>query len=86
MSIGGFTLLSWHLVLGWAVTAAIAVHAFVRSAHRRFTGSYEAASFEGNAFPATSWVADSPRAGAGHVRVISHTGYRWSFEVARLGG
>jgi DMSO/TMAO reductase YedYZ molybdopterin-dependent catalytic subunit len=28
---------------------------------RRFTGSYESASFEGNAFPATSWVADRPR-------------------------
>lgn len=109
---------------------------------RRFTGSYEAASFEGNAFPATSWVADRPRPltangyrlsiagevehplslplgeldrgdevvatldctggfystqqwagirvarlleravpspGAGHVRVVSRTGYRWSF-------
>jgi DMSO/TMAO reductase YedYZ molybdopterin-dependent catalytic subunit len=28
---------------------------------RRFTGSYESASFEGNAFPTTSWVADGPR-------------------------
>src|SRR3954464_14659153 len=103
ISIAGFTLLSWHLVLGWTLAAAVAVHAFVRrrrlrtadladrrqflvaaggivgamalwrvqrpvaaffglrSAHRRFTGSYESASFEGNAFPATSWVADSPR-------------------------
>jgi DMSO/TMAO reductase YedYZ molybdopterin-dependent catalytic subunit len=187
ISLAGFTLLSWHLVLGWTLTAAVAVHAFVRrrrmrvrdaadrrqflvaaggvagavalwrlqrplsalvglrSAHRRFTGSYEAASFEGNAFPTTSWVADSPReldpagyrltvtglvdeplelglselgsgrhtlvatldctggfystqrwrgvplgdlidrarpaAHAGHVRVISHTGYRWSFDI-----
>jgi DMSO/TMAO reductase YedYZ molybdopterin-dependent catalytic subunit len=116
----------------------------LRSAKRRFTGSYEAGSFQGNAFPATSWVADSPReldaasyrlevagkvseplslayadltggervtatldctggfystqhwrgvslasvlerAGplpaAGYVRVISHTGYRWSFDL-----
>jgi DMSO/TMAO reductase YedYZ molybdopterin-dependent catalytic subunit len=188
VSLGGFTLLSWHLVLGWVLTAAVAVHAFVRrrrmrlqdaadrrqllvtaggalgavalwrlqrpltalvglrSGRRRFTGSYEAASFEGNAFPSTSWVADSPReldprsyrlavaglvnepldlgadelgkagdslvatldctggfystqrwrgaslgdlidrAGpepkAAHVRVISHTGYRWSFDLA----
>jgi DMSO/TMAO reductase YedYZ molybdopterin-dependent catalytic subunit len=187
VSLGGFTLLSWHLVLGWALTAAVAVHAFVRrrrlrvadmadrrqfltaaggivgamalyrvqrpvsaffglrSAHRRFTGSYETASFEGNAFPTTSWVADSPReldpgayrlavtglvkhelslragdldaghtalatldctggfystqrwrgirladlidragarADAAHVRVVSHTGYRWSFDIA----
>jgi DMSO/TMAO reductase YedYZ molybdopterin-dependent catalytic subunit len=114
----------------------------LRGARRRFTGSYEAASFAGNAFPTTSWVADRPRpldpatyrlavAGAvrtplslgaaqlakgdeltatldctggfystqrwggtslarlldragpraGHVRVISHTGYRWSFSL-----
>src|SRR4051794_13021534 len=104
VSIAGYTLLSWHLVLGWVLVAAVAVHAYVRarrlrvrdmsdrrqfllaaggavgalalwrvqrpvsaffglrSARRRFTGSYEAASFEGNAFPATSWVADAPRA------------------------
>ncbi len=116
----------------------------LRGARRRFTGSYEAGSFGGNAFPSTSWVADSPRplpddsyrlelgglvarplrlplaelqahdtlvatldctggfysrqrwsgvrlarlldrAGplpaASHVRLISHTGYRWSFEL-----
>jgi DMSO/TMAO reductase YedYZ molybdopterin-dependent catalytic subunit len=29
--------------------------------HRRFTGSREAASYAGNVFPATSWVADAPR-------------------------
>jgi hypothetical protein len=104
------------------------------SAKRRFTGSYEAASFEGNAFPTTSWVADHPKplehytlafgdrrltaaqldagdtltatldctggfystqrwrgtrldrlladAPGSHVRVISHTGYRWSFDRA----
>jgi hypothetical protein len=103
------------------------------SAKRRFTGSYEVASFEGNAFPSTSWVADSPKpvtealtfgdrrltareldagdeltatldctggfystqvwrgtrldrllgdAPGSHVRVISHTGYRWSFDRA----
>jgi DMSO/TMAO reductase YedYZ molybdopterin-dependent catalytic subunit len=186
ISIAGFTLLSWHLVLGWVLTAAVVVHAFIRrrrmrvgdfadrrqflvaaggivgamalwrvqrpvsaffglrSAHRRFTGSYETASFEGNAFPSTSWVADSPReldprryrlavtglvdkplslttddlsaghallatldctggfystqrwrgirladlidragpqAKAAHVRVVSHTGYRWSYDI-----
>jgi DMSO/TMAO reductase YedYZ molybdopterin-dependent catalytic subunit len=186
VEIGGYTLLSWHLALGFAVTAVVAVHAVLRarwirtrdladrrqflvaagglagamalwrlqrpvtalfglrSAHRRFTGSYEAASFEGNAFPSTSWVADAPRQidpssyrlevtglverplslalselppadtlvatldctggfystqrwrgvslgrlidragarpGAAHVRVVSHTGYRWSFDL-----
>lgn len=30
-------------------------------ATRRFTGSREVASFRGNAFPTTSWVADRPR-------------------------
>jgi DMSO/TMAO reductase YedYZ molybdopterin-dependent catalytic subunit len=34
----------------------------LRGAKRRFTGSYEAGSFTGNAFPTTSWVADHPRA------------------------
>jgi DMSO/TMAO reductase YedYZ molybdopterin-dependent catalytic subunit len=32
-----------------------------RGARRRFTGSYEADSFAGNAFPTTSWIADRPR-------------------------
>ena len=122
------------------------VNAFfgLRGARRRFTGSYEVASFEGNDFPTTSWVADKPRlldpddyrleisglvrenlrlapaeldagddlvatldctggfysrqrwrgvrlarlleragplSDASHVRVISHTGYRWSFSL-----
>jgi DMSO/TMAO reductase YedYZ molybdopterin-dependent catalytic subunit len=30
-------------------------------AHRRFTGSREAGSYGGNAFPSSSWVADAPR-------------------------
>jgi hypothetical protein len=110
-------------------------------ADRRFTGSYDAGSFTGNDFPATSWVSDRPRprstplsvaglvrseltlsaaelargdeltaaldctggfsstqrwrgvrlgrlldeagvrARARHVRVISRTGYRWSFSL-----
>jgi DMSO/TMAO reductase YedYZ molybdopterin-dependent catalytic subunit len=33
----------------------------LRGARRRFTGSYEAGSFAGNAFPTTSWIADHPR-------------------------
>ena len=115
----------------------------VPGARRRFTGSYDAGSFTGNAFPTTSWVADRPRPlargyrltvagsvrqplaivaaeldrgdaltatldctggffstqhwrgvrlgrlldevgvepGARHVRVISRTGYRWSFDL-----
>jgi DMSO/TMAO reductase YedYZ molybdopterin-dependent catalytic subunit len=129
----------------WAQRPVSALFGF-RGARRRFTGSYEAASFQGNAFPTTSWVADKPRpldqgdyrlevsglvrkglrlsrseldgryvveatldctggfysrqrwrgarlarvlerAGplpeATHVRVISHTGYRWSFSLEK---
>ncbi len=32
----------------------------LKGARRRFTGSYEAGSFDGNSFPSTSWVADDP--------------------------
>ena len=41
-------------------------------ASRRFTGSYEASSFSGNAFPLTSWLNDSP----GHVDTS-----RWALSV-----
>ncbi len=33
----------------------------LEGSRRRFTGSYEADSFAGNAFPTTSWVSDDPR-------------------------
>jgi len=33
----------------------------LRGATRRYTGSYEANSYQGNIFPYTSWVADQPR-------------------------
>ena len=136
-AIAGAGLLAWRL------------HAPLNSAlglpgeRRRFTGSYEAASFSGNDFPVTSWVADDPAplgdgyqlavaglvahplslaaaeldrsdevqatldctggfystqrwrgtsvgrllelarplAEARHVRVVSQTGYRWSFSL-----
>jgi DMSO/TMAO reductase YedYZ molybdopterin-dependent catalytic subunit len=185
-NLAGYSLLSWHDVLGVALALAVAVHMVLRAkplrgrdlahrrqffaaagiafgslvawraqrpieglfglsaARRRFTGSYEVASFAGNVFPATSWVTDNPqpialdtyrllfeglvtrklvltlaelRAGdeviatldctggfystqrwrglllghlidqagaqkaARHVRVASHTGYRWSFAL-----
>jgi hypothetical protein len=130
--------------LVWELQRPLSVWFGLRGGRRRFTGSYEAGSSDGNAFPSTSWVADSPgplneasyrlelrglvarplrlplealragdrlvatldctggfysrqrwtgvrlarlldRAGplpaASHVRVISHTGYRWSFEL-----
>jgi DMSO/TMAO reductase YedYZ molybdopterin-dependent catalytic subunit len=130
--------------LVWELQRPVSALLGLRGARRRFTGSYESGSFAGNAFPSTSWVADSPRplphdpyrldvrglvarplrlslaelqgrdtlvatldctggfysrqrwrgvrlafllerAGplpaATHVRVISHTGYRWSFDL-----
>ena len=130
--------------LVWELQRPLSAWFGLRGARRRFTGSYEAGSFAGTAFPSTSWVADSPRplphdayrlelrglvarelrlplaelqardtllatldctggfysrqrwsgvrlarllerAGplpaASHVRVISHTGYRWSFDL-----
>ena len=48
-------------VLAWRLQRPLAALVGLRGAHRRFTGSYEVASFEGNAFPSTSWVADHPR-------------------------
>ncbi len=50
----------------------------LKGADRRFTGSYEAGSFAGNAFPSTSWVADNPA-------VIDPAAYRLRVEglVAR---
>jgi len=136
-------------IAAWRVQRPLEAWLGWRGARRRFTGSYEADSFAGNAFPATSWVADHPapldtgayrlavgglvrtplavplgalgapdeliatldctggfhstqrwrgvflgrlldRAGArsegGHVRVISRTGYRWSFGLRQARG
>jgi cytochrome b561 len=130
--------------LVWELQRPVSAWFGLRGGRRRFTGSYEAGSLAGNAFPSTSWVADRPRplneasyrlelgglvarplrlplaelragdglvatldctggfysrqrwsgvslarlldragplSAASHVRVISHTGYRWSFEL-----
>lgn len=47
-------------VLAWRVQRPVEAILALRGARRRFTGSYEADSFAGNAFPSTSWVADNP--------------------------
>jgi DMSO/TMAO reductase YedYZ molybdopterin-dependent catalytic subunit len=138
-AVGGGALVLWQLQR--PLQRALGL----RGGVRRFTGSYDAGSFTGNRFPATSWVADRPRAiddagyrlavggrvrrplsltaaaldrgdevratldctggfystqrwrgvsvgrlldeagvlsEARHVRVISRTGYRWSFDLA----
>lgn len=49
-------------LVAWEVQRPLARMLGWRGAERRYTGSYEVASFRGNAFPTTSWVADSPRA------------------------
>jgi DMSO/TMAO reductase YedYZ molybdopterin-dependent catalytic subunit len=48
-------------LVAWRVQRPLLAVFELRGAKRRFTGSYEAASFAGNAFPTTSWVADNPR-------------------------
>jgi DMSO/TMAO reductase YedYZ molybdopterin-dependent catalytic subunit len=45
----------------WWLQRPLAAYAGWRGLERRWTGSYEAGSFSGNTFPATSWVADNPR-------------------------
>jgi hypothetical protein len=48
-------------LLAWRAQRPLLSLLGLRGATRRFTGSYEAGSFAGNAFPTTSWVADAPR-------------------------
>ena len=56
-----FGLLLAGAALLWPAQQALQRALNVPGAQRRFTGSREAGSFAGNAFPATSWVADAPR-------------------------
>jgi hypothetical protein len=48
-------------LLAWRAQRPVEAWIGLRGAKRRFTGSYEADSLAGNAFPTTSWVADNPR-------------------------
>ncbi len=45
----------------WRVGEVAASVGGLSGASRRFTGSYEARSFSGNAFPLTSWFNDNPK-------------------------
>jgi DMSO/TMAO reductase YedYZ molybdopterin-dependent catalytic subunit len=47
-------------LVGWRAQKPFEALLVLKGARRRFTGSYEAGSFAGNAFPSTSWVADHP--------------------------
>jgi DMSO/TMAO reductase YedYZ molybdopterin-dependent catalytic subunit len=44
----------------WPAQQALELQLNLPGARRRFTGSREAGSYAGNAFPATSWIADQP--------------------------
>ncbi len=48
-------------IIGWKLQRPAATALQWRGGERRWTGSYEQGSFAGNAFPATSWIADRPR-------------------------
>ena len=60
-------------LIAWRVQRPIAAALGLPGADRRFTGSYEADSFAGNAFPTTSWVADDPKP-------LEPAGYRLAVE------
>jgi hypothetical protein len=45
----------------WPAQQALVQRLGLPGARRRFTGAREVSSYAGNAFPATSWVADRPR-------------------------
>jgi DMSO/TMAO reductase YedYZ molybdopterin-dependent catalytic subunit/cytochrome b561 len=47
-------------LIAWRAQRPFEALLALKGARRRFTGSYEADSFAGNAFPTTSWVADKP--------------------------
>lgn len=56
-----FGVLVFGAALLWPVQQATQHVLALPGARRRFTGSREVASFAGNAFPTSSWVADAPR-------------------------
>lgn len=58
LALGAMTAMSF---VAWRTQRPLQALIGLGGAKRRFTGSYEAGSFSGNAFPATSWVADNPR-------------------------
>lgn len=71
----------------WQVQRPLQALLRLGGARRRFTGSYDAGSFTGNAFPTTSWVADGPRriaAEAYRLRVEGLVGRRLALGLADL--
>jgi len=71
----------------WRLQRPLQALAGLRGARRRFTGSYEAGSFAGNAFPSTSWVADNPSPidpSSFRLRIDGKVDRRLSLPLARL--
>ena len=70
----------------WQLQKPFATVAGLRGAKRRFTGSYELGSYGGNdAFPPTSWVADSPAPVDGPLIVAGLVDAPLSLKVDSLG-
>jgi DMSO/TMAO reductase YedYZ molybdopterin-dependent catalytic subunit len=74
-------------LLAWRAQRPVEALVGLRGAKRRFTGSYEADSFAGNAFPTTSWVADNPRPiplGSYRLRVVGLVTHELELPIAEL--
>ena len=72
----------------WQLGELVARASALPGSTRRFTGSYEASSFSGNAFPTTSWLNDRPAPVDPARRTLSVRGAvanDLSLEVADLG-
>jgi Oxidoreductase molybdopterin binding domain len=76
-------------LIAWRVQRPLSAALGLPGADRRFTGSYEADSFAGNAFPTTSWVADDPRPldpGSYRLAVEGEVGRTLSLPLSELDG
>lgn len=84
LALGAMTAVS---LVAWRTQRPLQVLLGLPGGKRRFTGSYAAGSFSGNAFPATSWVADNPRPidpGAYRLRIEGLVAHRLALALADL--
>jgi DMSO/TMAO reductase YedYZ molybdopterin-dependent catalytic subunit len=84
LAVGAMTAVS---VGAWRTQRPLQMLLGLPGAKRRFTGSYESGSFGGNAFPATSWVADNPRpidTAAYRLRIEGLVAHRLTLALADL--
>jgi len=71
-------------VVAWQLQRPLQRALGAPGAERRFTGSYDAGSFTGNDFPATSWVADRPRPRTGRLAVAGQVRRELSLDAQAL--